>query len=528
MIIKKELIPNIIIILLLLFSFYSTLIVGLSWDEIFHYTNGKLRFEYLKTFGQFKNYNYSNNIYYPGLYDTITYAAGYIILLLNSNFFESFFIEIQHTINFIFGSLGLIGLYKLVKIFFNKTTAYLSCIFTLLNPFFFGHLGINPKDTIIFFSYIWFIYFFLKYLNNDKNKIFYLLYTSFFISFGCGIRISFLAIIVPIIIVGIIFLIKKKNFQNLIVYLIRDTIIALTIIISLVTISWPHIIDGGFKIFLDTIYKSLRWSAVPSHGILNGEFYEIRNTPSSYFIKFITYRMPFYTTFLIIYSYLIFLFDKKIFIKMYDKNFKIKFSILNLIVFYPLFISIILKVNIYDNIRLFLFIIPFLGIVSAISFLYLLNRFKINYFTKIQLFFFIFLFFIFVTRFVSLTPYHYTYVNYMFPKLENANNKFEFDYWAVSFREIVKDLDKVFKKEEIKNIKFSFCGGDPKALGFLLNKYYNIKKMYVPKNADYIIMTNRASFKIGDKETCFTKYPGKNILEIKKQKLIFSVLRKLN
>ena len=140
MIIKKELIPNIIIILLLLFSFYSTLIVGLSWDEIFHYTNGKLRFEYLKTFGQFKNYNYSNNIYYPGLYDTITYAAGYIILLLNSNFFESFFIEIQHTINFIFGSLGLIGLYKLVKIFFNKTTAYLSCIFTLLNPFFFWPL----------------------------------------------------------------------------------------------------------------------------------------------------------------------------------------------------------------------------------------------------------------------------------------------------------------------------------------------------------------------------------------------------
>ena len=53
-------------------------------------------------------------------------------------------------------------------------------------------------------------------------------------------------------------------------------------------------------------------------------------------------------------------------------------------------------------------------------------------------------------------------------------------------------------------------------------------KIYRPETADYIIMTNRASFKISDKKTCFTKYPGKNILEVSKQKLIFSVLRKLD
>ena len=116
----------------------------------------------------------------------------------------------------------------------------------------------------------------------------------------------------------------------------------------------------------------------------------------------------------------------------------------------------------------------------------------------------------------------------MFTKLENANNKFEFDYWAISFREIVNNLDKIFNEEEIKKIKFSFCGGDPKALGFILNKVHGVKKMYRPENADYIIMTNRASFKIDDKETCFTKYPGKNILKVSRNKLIFSVLRKLN
>ena len=526
---KKELTLNIIIIFLLFFSYYSTLIVGLSWDELFHYINGKVRFEYLKTFGKFKNYYYSNNIYYPGLYDTITYFVGYIIRIINNNFFENYFIEIKHTINFIFGSLSILGLYKLVKVFFNKKTAYLSCIFTLLNPFFFGHLGINPKDIIVFFSYVWFIYFFLKYLNNNENKILNILFTSFFIGFGCGTRISFLAIVVPIIIIGLIFLIKnKKKLQNYIPNLIRDIIIALLIITLLITITWPHLIEGGYQVFLETIYKSLKWSMGPSYGLINGDFYEIKNTPSSYFIKFLTYRMPFYSLFLITLCYLIILFDKKSINEIYGKKFNIKFKILNLIILYPLFISIIFKVNIYDNIRLFLFIIPFFGIVSSISFLYLIKKFKINIFSKIQIFFLVFLFLIFAIRFFAITPYHYAYVNYMFPKLINANNKFEFDYWAISFKEIVNDLDKVFKKEEIKKIKFSFCGGDPKALIFQLNKDFGVNKIYRPENADYIIMTNRASFKIGNKKTCFTKYPGKNILEVSRQKLIFSVLRKLD
>ncbi len=528
MINKKELSLNIIIIFLLFFSYYSTLRVGLSWDEIFHYINGQLRFEYLKTLGKFKNYNYSLNIYYPGLYDTIAYSAGYIINIINKNFFEIYFIEIKHTINFIFGSLSIFGLYKLVKIFFNSKTAYLSCIFSLLNPFFFTHLGINPKDIIIFFSYIWFIYFFLKYLNNNKNRIINILFTSFFIGFGCGIRVSFLAIVAPIIIIGIIYLIKKKKFYNNIINLTKDTILSLLVITCLITICWPHIIDGGYEVFIETIYKSLKWSDVPAHGLINGDFYEIRNTPSSYLLKYFIYRMPFYSTFLIISAYLIFLFDKKSLNKIYGKKFNIKFFLLNLITFYPLIISIIFKVNIYDNIRLFLFIIPFFGIISSVAFLCIVKKFKFNFFSKIQLFIFFFLFLIFSIRFISITPYHYTYINYMFPKLENANNKFELDYWAISFREIVNELDNIFKKEDLKKIKFSFCGGDPKALAFLLNKEYGIKKVYRAKDSDYIIMTNRASFNINEKETCFTKYPGKNILEVSKQKLIFSVLRKLN
>ena len=47
-------IGSILIICLIIFSLFNSLIIGLSWDEHFHYIKGLVRFEYLKTFGTFK------------------------------------------------------------------------------------------------------------------------------------------------------------------------------------------------------------------------------------------------------------------------------------------------------------------------------------------------------------------------------------------------------------------------------------------------------------------------------------------
>ena len=88
-------IGSILIICLILFSLFNSLIIGLSWDEHFHYIKGLVGFEYLKTFGNFEKYNFGNynNMFYPGLYDSISYSIGYIILLLNRDNFMYFFLQ---------------------------------------------------------------------------------------------------------------------------------------------------------------------------------------------------------------------------------------------------------------------------------------------------------------------------------------------------------------------------------------------------------------------------------------------------
>ena len=109
-----------IIAFLLLLAWWSSLTIGLSTDEYFHHINGLVRFEYLKTFGEFDEYQFRNNEFYPGLYDTLSYGLGQIVLLINKNFYSNNIDLMMHLVNIFFSSLSILGLYIFSKKIFNK------------------------------------------------------------------------------------------------------------------------------------------------------------------------------------------------------------------------------------------------------------------------------------------------------------------------------------------------------------------------------------------------------------------------
>ena len=136
---------------LILFAWWTSLTIGLSSDEYFHHINGLKRYNFLTSFGEDKNFQFRNNEFYPGLYDTLSYAIGQIILFINKKFYANNIDTVMHFVNIIFSSLSILGLYLFSKRIFNKNIALISVLLTLLNPFFFGHMGMNSKDIVIFF-----------------------------------------------------------------------------------------------------------------------------------------------------------------------------------------------------------------------------------------------------------------------------------------------------------------------------------------------------------------------------------------
>ena len=338
-----------LIISLILFAYFNSLLIGLSWDENFHHVNGLLRFKYLSSLGKFQNYDFFNNKYYPGLYDTISYAIGHILQVFDENFYQKHIVEIKHSINFLFSVLSLLGLYLTLNFLFNKSISLLAVLLTLLNPFFYGHMGMNPKDIIIFFSLIWFCYFFYKYLFYEKNIYFNLVFASFFVGFGCGVRISFLAVIFPVLICGLIYLFNKSkdNYSDMIKRLFFHFAIALIIMLFLTLICWPHIYQDSLFLLFSIIKNSINWSAGARLGLIDGIFYETHKTPPSYFLDMLKFKMPFFLSILMFFSYILFFINNNPLIKIVT-NFNIKFIIVNSIIFFPIIISIIFTVKIYD------------------------------------------------------------------------------------------------------------------------------------------------------------------------------------
>ena len=86
-----------LIITLSLFAIYCSITIGFSWDEFYHHINGAHRVEYYKLFGKFKEYNYRDNRYYPGLYD----AVHFLIVSFLLKFFSGNILEIKHLIYYL-------------------------------------------------------------------------------------------------------------------------------------------------------------------------------------------------------------------------------------------------------------------------------------------------------------------------------------------------------------------------------------------------------------------------------------------
>jgi len=508
-------------IVLLFLSFYCAIKIGMNPDEAFHHANGAVRYLYLKSLGSFEGYDIWNTRFYPGLYDTIMYSLH----VLFDNFINiKYTIEIKHIINWLVSSLGIFGLFLVNKKIFNKEVAVLSCILALLNPTFFGHMGMNPKDPITFTALIWSIYFFINYIENlDKHRLKNLMLMSIAIGFGASIRITFVSLLAPLFFIWVYFVFKKK--VN-ILSVIFDLLLGLFIILFITFLAWPDIHKGNFVILLEIIERSSSWLIAFKHGIINGKFYEIAFTPRTYILELFLYRIPLYFSLLILFTYYSVFKKKNFFINKFESSFIIKFCLLNLILFFPILTIIISKTNLYDNARVILFTIPFFSTIAAIGLFYLITEFKAyNKFYKFFSCIIFFLLFLSIYRFLALTPYQYTYTNYLStPKFTMGENKFEHDYVYTSYPELMKKIKKKYGEVEASKLKIRTCDNNLWAYKFYFRNILKTEQT-IGQNADYVIMTNR-NLKYR-KMNCFQLFEGEDIVSVKRLGLTLSTFRKI-
>ena len=507
-----------IISLLLSYSLYCSLTIGASWDEFYHYKNGDNIFKYIFSLG-LREYQSANFTFHYGLYD-------FLASFFSKNFTKNLIVESHHIFNLLFSISSIYAIYQISKILFNKNIAKISFILCFLNPIYFGHFSINPKDTVISFCYSWIFYSVLKYFKNFENpekKIKHVICLILLLTLGLSIRLTFLISLIPIFIILLFEAYRYiKSLKIKILFFDFFLIIISSFIITI--IFWP---DTHNNIFLDPFILVYEYfvnffdsSFGLPYGLINGVFYDIQNTPRYYFFLSLFHKMPFY----IVLSFVICIFltlNKNFRISLFKKK---NFFYLFINVFFLFFILLVFKPGINDGIRYFLYIIPYIIVVSSIAIYFLFL-----YSNKLIKFIIIILISYNLIIFLSLTPYQYIFINGFNGKFKNNLNRYEIDYWGTSLKELAIKIEKNKTFNENKRYKLATCGHNNDILKYYFNKYSDFKYSFVNPNEkyDYIIFVNRVdsnSSQLTKTNTCFNNYFKNEIISVTRNDLQLALI----
>ena len=518
---------QILLFFLFIFAIYCALTIGQSWDEKTGLLIGETTLNFLFSFGAL-----DNEILYRENYSPIYWSLLYLITQMFPSNYE---IEVSHLVNLFFSILTIFGVRKLCKELFNDKIGKLAFLILFFYPIFFGHMGFNNKDTILAFSHIWITYFLFLYIKkqNIKDKANkYIAYIAILTAVATGIQLVFIGSLIPIVLFVFleIFFFKKLIDNNFsIKKLLLDLLKCFILFYLLLILFWIDTFSNIFTLPLEIVVKTLSseyWTGWPFN-LFNGDFFISAEVPKSYFLINLIFKSPEY--FLLCYLFFIFLFisSRKFFVQKL-KFFNYKLFLIIMILIFPNFILLVAPYPVYDGLRLFLWTLPYFCIIPAMTIYYLIEN--IN-FIKSKLAFSILSIFIvfFLYNFFSITPYQYTYLNILNGKNENKYKKFENDYWGASVKELIKKTD----FSNINTLKISTCGVSVQIVKkYFQNKKYSNVEFVSIEDADYIIMTNRVTYYDLKAEniilaTCFDKFKGNDLFNVKRNDLVLSVIRKI-
>ena len=520
---------KIFLFLTLIFAMYCAVKIGTAWDAGTHLIMGKNRLNYLLSFGSIDKELWFSR-YFPGISYTLT--AFFVTI-----FPKQYEFQILHLLNLFISISGIYGLARISKTIFNKKIANIVFIIFLFYPAYFGHMAINPKDTVITVSFIWISYYILKYLqkpNLYQNNRNFLLIISFLIALGSGVNLVFGGVLIPLIIFVLFEIFLYKKFINAKFSYKKFLIdISLILLISylILVIFWPQVHSNIFTLPFLFLLDTLSNPPVGAPAtILNGEIYLVNNPSKIYVLTSFILRSPEYLLILYPLSFF-FIFFKNNFFKNKIKNFNYKIYIIIKILVIFLILFSVSPFPLYDGMRKFMFIIPYFIIVPSLGIYYILSNIHLIS-NKILLSLLSVLGLIFLFKFFSLTPYQYVYLNYLNGKTSNNHTKFENDYLATSMKELFEKSK--FPKNEV--IKLNYCGvGEGKIKRYLREfKFSNVKLTKDKKDYDYVVMTNRVNWDsidwkdpnpLKNVKSCFQSFEGKLISSVSRSGLKLSMIK---
>ena len=513
--ILKENFFYLFLIIFLSLGIYSSIKIGITHDEFHDYYVFESNKNYIinKFFGTNYDTSYLTGIskfYGSGFH----YVSSLIELFSKNIFFYDSKTELtqillsKHISVFLFFLCSGLILKRIIKILTgNELQAQISTIFYLVYPYLLGHSFFNIKD--IPFLTVWIIctYLIIKIIKiifyQKKNFTKELILLSIFTAYLLSIRIAGVLIFIQyLVFILVLMSVNNNNIFKFIKIYLKEIILFIFITLFLFIALQPSFWGNPFLI-IDSI-KAMSQHLQTVCTVTLGECMPAQNLPPTYLPIWFFFKLPL----IIIFGLISFFFvEEKI------KKQKLDYTIFIALVFSVLIILailILMNVNLYDEIRQVMFLLPLIFIISLSS---------LYYWSKKTFYLFIPIFILFFTlQNFKIYPYNYVWIN-NFSHITKVDNVFELDYWGVSTKNISEFLS--------KNIDNDQCiiSNRNDALQSFLSKnqcFIEFKNLHKSNNRPFIVSFMERALKKGTPNNCKLIYEEKGNLNFSSEEIIFA------
>jgi len=377
---------------------------------------------------------------FGGFFDLLTTSTHRIFSFIGE-------FEFRNLINSLFGFLLFLFTGLLARELGGWKTAILALLFIVLTPLLFGHSMYNPKDIPFAAFYMFSLFHIVKLVKElPKIKLKRAIFLIINISLLINIR-TFGLVMIPFLFFAVFIWWIIENYKDKFkkIELKKSVIIALkTLCVGFaaylaVCIFWPYAQTNPLKVPLYVFLKIKDFSLFHTYQLFEGKWAYNFKLPWYFVPKWLIITIPLH---ILIGGFLIILLYVK---KIIRYNFTVSLFLVSLtllVSLFPIIFVMLYGSNAYDNCRHFLFTLPPLICLSALSWDNLFNiiRKKI---IRYALYF--------ILALLLFQPFRWMIINhpleslYFSPLIGGANGAFrnyEMDYWGVAVKPAVKWIEK--------------------------------------------------------------------------------------
>lgn len=519
---------------------------GMSWDEHYRFKSGDAKLNYYQQL--FSGQKPTAGVdHYPGLFD--------LTLAVIHSYFPWNRITTGHLLSSLFGIVAIIGVAMTSRMLGGWSAAFWAVLFLVTLPRFYGHIFFNPKDIPFAATYIWGLYYLLKYLgelvqhstlaiehrlarqslgtggtSNVKGPRWQTA-MGLGIAFGMcmsmrvGGLILFCYLGMALGLAGGIATIRKQltvsKLKATLIHIMPQLLVSGVIASLILLFWWPHAHGNFFKATSNTLEAITTWQASGSgwqlHVLFDGDYYKDTDLPFYYWPWMFIITTPLCHLLLILggVPWAIFYFvDKLRSWQSIDIRCLSQFMVMFTAIF-PIVFLMFTGANVFDGIRHLLFVLTPLAVCAGIFMARILallsvkcaqksavssSPFWSSRFSAVSLPLLFILLTLSAWSMVKLHPYQYTFYNALVGGTQGAASDYETDYWGTSNRAAVEALVSYLKANDPQFSQNTYVISASNA-SWLSSRYF-------PDNLQYTAQRELADFYIGN-----TRFEGHELME---------------